>query len=279
MVAVDNRFYFVTVSLWLLVLLANIPGADAVPRQVVVGSSVPTFLFADDDPDLPPFTVRPFSEGYFTWSMTNVSNDWVMSGTFNFTNGEWVAVGLMSPKKMLGPIVLCYVNSTGQVATCFDYIGSSYDIAVNNELPPLRQANTTVVLSSGGATMISFDRLVYSERYNVSDVTHNGYGRMIFARGKWPSSDPSPKQHESGDSSSFSINVMTGDVVIPESNSWMYVLIPGVISLAVICAGIHFVQDCLVARIASFGRMVVAVSLIAGYLVVLCLMVYTTVTT
>lgn len=242
----------------------------AYPRSFAAGGIVtPTIGSDDDESALPPYNVKPFSQAYFSWEAVNTSDGWFMNGTFNFSNGEYVAIGLNSYKKMDGPIIICNANNSANSATCYDYIGDTYTIKqlTDNDLAPELQATTTMAATANGVTLISFTKIVTSYSLNYSLVNIGGFNRMIFARGKW-NNLPAPTQHQTADSSSFSINFVTGIVISPTSDSYQYVLYPAIGLMVLVSIILKIAIGCYRVKISDRLRFYGVIGLCGTYVLV-----------
>jgi predicted ferric reductase len=243
--------------------------AAAYPRSFASGGLTPTIGSDDDEAALPPYNVKPFSQAYFSWEAVNTTDGWYMNGTFNFSNGEYVAIGLNSYKKMDGPIVICNANSSANSATCYDYMGDTYSIRrlFDDDLAPALQATTTMAASANGVTLISFTKIIVSYSMNVSLVNIGEFNRMIFARGKW-NTLPGPNQHQTADRSSFSVNFVTGMVIAPTSNTYRYVLYPAIGLMVLVSIVLKIAIGCYRVKISDRLRYYGVIGLCGAYVLV-----------
>ena len=168
----------------------------------------------------------------FTWSPPrNESGRYFLNGTFNFSNGIYVAVGMNSDKKMNGPIIICAVNISNGRASCNDYWGSYYSITVR-DIRPECETNITDAWQVNGTIYITFEKPVIDPNLNLTDVNINGFGRWIFARGKWYPQNPDPTQHEADQQNSYQINFLSGTVEAFTSREYVIVLVIACVSVA-----------------------------------------------
>jgi predicted ferric reductase len=194
----------------------------------------PLTASVDDDAAEVPYTVRPMERMSFTWNPPrNESGRYFLNGTFNFSNGIYVAVGFRSSKKMEGPIILCAVNNSDSRASCNDFMGSEYSIT-KRDLSPAEEVNITEAWKVGDTVFIRFEKLVVDPDLNLSDIELDGYARWIFARGKWYPERPSPSQHETDQKGVFFVNFMTGNVEKIESKKYVIVLAVACVSVGLV---------------------------------------------
>jgi predicted ferric reductase len=209
----------------LICAIATVPVALAQRR--IVGTGTATITRSNDEV-LPPFIVRPFEGVYFTWNIfTDDDGNKFLSGQWNYTTNSWVGIGIKSDKRMLGPLIICYLNSTSTTtfANCDDYVADSsgYNaIMAPVQLSYATAAGVSRTPSGGTIAQITFLRLIQlsNESDSQCDLDLLDFHRVIFANGKWDSVLDLPKQHQIDDSMQTTINFVTGEVKAVESDTW-----------------------------------------------------------
>lgn len=225
---------------------------------------------------LPPFVAKPFDQTYFSWSITQLddyptgsgqSGDFLI-GTFNFTQDLYVAIGINSPKKMRGPIILCKARggrNTSGVGFCVDYEGpEDPDYAIN-----LAAAQRTIVVSSqiiDNKYSLVFAKLIRPRATNVSIIEWDGSSRVIFAMGKWIDGAPEPKQHDAEDMSALLIDFNAGSVEKFKSTLHRTVIYVGIGCLGAVVIVSKIVRS-MQLKISHMQRRIISVILCIGFVV------------
>lgn len=265
----EARYRLTAVIVVVVSLLAGCSNA-AYPRSFSSTGSLTPSLPDSSDETLPPFTVSPFDGAVFHWSPVNESDDWYMVGTFNFSNGQYLAIGLNSVKKMDGPMVICNVEGGASgFVVCWDFKGQpTYDPPVNySTLPDDQQAATTFATKVGDVMIIQFKKLIFSPSRNISLMSMSGANRVIFARGKWGTA-LSPTQHQSDSAISVFMNFMTGEVVKPVSTSYRYVLYPALAAMVATSIVMRILISCYRIRFGDTARLVGVIAFCSAFTVV-----------
>jgi hypothetical protein len=203
------------------------------------GSAAKALPARKKDEVLPDFVARPFDEVLFSWGFRYdaATKTEYLIGQFNFTVDEWVGIGFQSPKRMNGPIMICWIAANRTDVNCNDYEGNNYDPpqprSDGRDLTDPVQAG---VADSGAANYIRFETIAgtnvkppldsnstmpdYSEA-NFTLLHNTGFTRVIFGKGGWYdafSGRVSRKQHDTDSSIALSIDWRSGKKEKLDSN-------------------------------------------------------------